>query len=172
MSNENMVALEGLLSATVEGKLDTAPAPVPVGDYEAVVVHEEGVGDDKKPIQIAIRDFEYTDKDTGATVKGYTAEFPCRIDAPGNEEADRRIVRYKAWLDVVPSAGGSLALDDSKGKNIALGAMFDACDINTDEAHSMLDCANHRIRIHVKHTKSKKAGDDRTFSEADRVAPL
>lgn len=83
----------------------TVFSPVPVGEYRCVI--------DKAEPKV--------------TPNGNALiEVTLKIDAPENEEANGRTVRYTVWLDLTDNGG----LDMGKGKNVMLGRLRDAVNQN------------------------------------------
>ena len=75
----------------------TEYAPVPEGEFNAVI-----------------------DKLAARSPKGNSIlDVSWRLDAPGDTEADGKIVRQSVFLDITENGG----LDNSKGKNVQLGRL-------------------------------------------------
>lgn len=136
----------------------TTLTPVPEGEYVAIL---------GKP---KARQFSGT-KDPGAV---YTSlDINCEIDLGGQYPAvaeqigrDKANVRFSCMLDMTEDGTG---LDMGKGKNVGLGRLREAADLNVPGApFSFAMFEGRPVKVSVKH----RVVDDRIFDEVKAVAKL
>ena len=84
---------------------ETVYVPPPEGDYRAL-----------------IKEAKANVTPNGSAV----LEVQWELDAPDNELAHEQVVRQSHWLDISPSG----TLERGRNKNISLGRMLDALDLN------------------------------------------
>jgi len=131
-----MFDINAFLDQTIEQENSTVAIPVPVGDYTAVA--------DK----INLR--QWTKKDD-PSVSGLTLEVFWLIDDQGVKELlgrDKVTVKQGVMLDLTEAGG----LDMGKGKNVALGKLRAALDLNTHgQAFSFNQIPGRMAKIKVSH---------------------
>lgn len=136
----------------------TTLTPVPEGEYVAIL---------GKP---KARQFSGT-KDPGAM---YTSlDINCEIDLAGQYPSiaqqigrDKANVRFSCMLDMTEDGTG---LDMGKGKNVGLGRLREAADLNVPGApFSFAMFEGRPVKVSVKH----RVVDDRIFDEVKAVAKL
>jgi hypothetical protein len=104
---------EDFMNETIEGEMDTAIIPVPKGEYaaqiEKVDIREVDGRDGKKAYPMDV---------TYAVLDDAVRELTGR---------EKPTVRQSIWLDLDPATG---RIDASKGKNVGLGKLRAAADMN------------------------------------------
>ena len=143
MSEDTMFNPDDFMNTAVEGELSTEYSPVPENEYIAVV---EEVKPDTTP--------------SGTPLLGVF----WKIDAPGDDEADGRVVRQTIWLDVT----GEGALDRGKGKNVQLGRLRAALNQNGPGAWNPGMLLGAVARISIKHSADKD-NPDRIYANVNGV---
>lgn len=102
------------LSAQHEGANATKIPPVPIGEYSAQI---DKVEYSPQLIKKGER--------AGQTM--HKVNLFCKLIAPGVDEADGKIIRYELILEMTPSG----AIDMAKDKNVRLGRLREALDMNS-----------------------------------------
>lgn len=138
-------------------ELDDKYTPVPEGVYQGMIVNNP----DNENQQIKVRDIVPTKgKRAGETI--YVLDVPIRLDAPGNEEADGKVIRYSAFLDI--NEAGSL--ETGPNKNVQLGALRSAVGQNSAEKPwKPMDLEGQLLQVKVEHDEDGK------YSNVTEVAP-
>lgn len=140
------------LSATVTGALDTKVIPVPMGEYQGVIE------------KIAPRQWQSKD----GTQTGIALDIFWLIEDQGVKDylnRDTVVCKQGLMLDTDPQGG----LDMTKGKNIGLGRLREACNLNDPNApFSFHQLPGQMAKVSVGHRIN---GED-TFAEVKAVAKL
>lgn len=122
---------ESFMQTAVEGDFDTKRQLIPAGEYQAVLdtIEPKTVGDDNKPI------------------------LNCRLKLinTGDEDLDGRVVFHTIWLDVNDNG----ALDRGAGKNIGLGQLLEALNLNGKQ-WSPAELAGQPVQIILGHRFDKR----------------
>lgn len=132
---------QAFLAAQMTDALETEYKPVPKGVYSGITA---GI-DAPDSMKMQVRQVDL--KSGGVS---YAFSIGVKIDAPGNELADGKWVRFQSWLDLTPSGG--LELGDNK--NVRLGQLRQALGQNEPGkpwAFAMLQ--DQPLKIKVDHDK-------------------
>jgi len=156
MSDADVFDPETFLDNTTEGANDTTYTPVPEGEYQAVI---DTVGKPRRE----------TSQKTGNvfTVMDITWMI---LDPQVKEIIGGRDpkVRQSIFLETTPDASGKAILDMGKGKNIPLGRIRAAVNMNHGSFRlSMLNGAGPAIVVVSHRPNPKQPGD--VFSEVSAV---
>jgi len=154
--NDSTFNPETFLSQQFDTALETEYKPVPVGVYQAVLVNDE-----KHEMQARRVESE-------KARDGYFTAFEiwAQIDAPGNDQADGKHVRFDTFLDISPSGG----LESGENRNVKLGQLRNAVGQNQPGvAWGFGMLVGQVLQIKVSHQEAK---DGRTFARIDAVAPI
>lgn len=126
---------DAFMATGVDGGNSTTSLPVPIGEYIAVI------SDVKKPRAIG---------------DNYGMDITYDIQDAAVKEAlgrDKVTVRQTLWLDIDGETGG---LDMGKGKNVGLGRLREALNMNSGPFNpNMLNGAG-PVRVVVSHAEDKK----------------
>lgn len=132
---------------------DTKATPVPVGEYTAVIG------------EVKVRPWQ-SKKDPSKS--GMSLDVTCEVDDANVKEflgRDKVVVRYSPMLDI-NEAG---MLDMGKGKNLGLGRLREATDLNVPGTpFSFLMLTGRVIKVSVTH---RIEGED-IFAEVKSVAHI
>lgn len=144
------------LNDTVTGANDTKYIPVPQGEYPAVIK------------TVAARQFpSKNDPETVYTAVDVTYE----IDDEGVKTAtglDAPTVRQSVFIDLTPNG----KIDQSKGKNIALGKLREALGVNDpNKPFSFSDLVGRAAIVSVEHTPNDKSPGD-VYANVTKVGKL
>lgn len=140
-----------------QAALEDKYSPVPEDVYNGMIVNNP----DNENQQIRCREIvPQKGKRAGETI--YVLDVPIRIDAPGNEEADGKVVRYSAFLDI-NEAG---ALETGPNRNVQLGALRTAVGQNSaDQPWKPMDLEGQMLQVKVEHDQ------DGRYANVTEVAP-
>jgi hypothetical protein len=149
--NETASAFDpaAFLNMPIEGEMSTEYQPVPEGEYLGVILNDETHSLEVRGI---------TNKDSGETT--YVLDVNVRLDAPGNDLADQKTVRYSAWLDLTAQG----AFEMGTNKNVKLGQIRAAVGQNLGGPWKIADLGGQALRVSVKHSKDGK------YANVDSVA--
>lgn len=146
---------DAFLTTTTTDAMDTRFDPIAVGEYPGI------------PEKLEVRQFNGT-KDPSKT---YTSlDITWDVDAPGEKARlgrDKLSVRQSLFLDM-SAAGG---LDTGKGKNIGLGRLREALNLNTPGVPFSFNDLIGRGPARISVTHRSGAGDE-IFAEVKGVARL
>lgn len=149
-----MFDVQSFLDQEVTGENSTFTVPVPVGDYVAIA--------DK----INIR--QWTKKDD-PTVSGLTLEVFWNIDDQGVKELlgrDKVTVKQGIMLDLTEEGG----LDMGKGRNVGLGKLRAALDMNDGgQAFSFNQIPGRMAKVKVEH-RPNNDNPESPYAEVRMVA--
>lgn len=140
---------ESFLSASISGSNDTKVIPCPVGEYQAVIE------------KVDARQWQSKD----GTKTGVALDVTWLIEDQGAKAVTGReqvSVRQGIMLDTV---GGQL--DMSSGKNIGLGRLREAVNLNGD-SFSFMQLPGQMAKVEVSH---RVVGED-VFAEIKKVGKL
>ena len=141
------------LNMSVDQSNSTVAVPVPVGEYIAII--------DK----VDARPWQKKDDPSKA---GMAIDILWSIDDAGVKallERDKVTVKQGIMLDVTPEGG----LDMGKGKNVSLGRLREAVDLNqAGQPFSFMMLPGRMARVRVKH-RSNPDNPDQIFAEVDAV---
>lgn len=145
------------LTAEQQQALEDKYTPIPEGEYQAMVINNP----DNENQQIKVRDIvPERGRRAGETI--YVLDVPCQIDAPGDELAHGKVVRYSAFLDI--NEAGSL--ETGPNRNVQLGALRTAVGQNdANKPWKPMDLEGQVLRIKVEHDKEGR------YSNITEVAP-
>lgn len=129
---------QSFLDATVDSSMDTKLIPVPIGEYGGTIE------------DIEIKTWQSKDDPSKSGIK-----LECKVlldDAGGViSEAtgrEKNYVSHQVMLDTLPGGG----LDVSKGKNVGLGRLREAVDLNRPgEPFSFRMLQGRRAKYAIKH---------------------
>lgn len=110
--------VEDFMNETTDAALDTVIIPIPVGEYNAQVEKVEP------------RAVTFQNKKTGADEERALLDVTYEIfsdEAKTITGREKLTIRQSIFLDIDEATG---KLDYSKGKNIGLGKLREACDLN------------------------------------------
>lgn len=142
------------LNQETDSGMETEYQPVPEGEYTGVILNEENY-----PL-----DIRANTNDKGET--SYVLDVNVRLDAPGEELADQKVVRYSCWLDLTPSG----AFEMGTNKNVRLGRLREAVGQNTPgQPWAIAHLAGQPLKVKVKHSTGK---DDRVYANVDSVGRI
>jgi hypothetical protein len=149
------------LDLQVVGSNDTKLVPIPIGEYPAVT------GD------VEIVPWQSKDDSTKSGLKAViqlhidsSATTPLGDTVQGATGRDKNIVRYEAMLDLLPDGKG---LDMGKGKNVTLGRLREAINLNDPNTpFSFRQIPGRPLKVMVSHREYK--GD--LFAEVKAVTKL
>lgn len=139
------------LNTSITGANSTKVIPVPMGDYQGVIE------------KILPRQWQSKD----GTQTGISLDVFWLIEDQDVKTflgRDTVVCKQGIMLDTTPQGG----LDMSPGKNVGLGRLREACNLNTDAAFSFHSLPGQMARVTVKH---RIDGED-TFAEIKAVAKL
>ena len=142
--------LSGFLTTSSTDAMESEFKPIPEGDYLSVIVGES-------PYELSVRPVQTKDG------MAHVMDVNCKIDDPGNSEADGKVVRYSCWLDLEPTG----AFTKGDNKNVKLGVIRSALGQNVpgvEWSPSMM--VGQAIRISVKHSKDGKYANVETVASA------
>lgn len=146
---------QSFLDSSVSGANDTVVVPVPAGEYPAVID------------TVTARPWQSRD----GTSSGISLDVVWIIDdAEVKQALGRDTVKCKQgiMLELV-TVNGKDQLDTSKGKNVGLGRLRKAVNLNNpDQSFSFSMLPGQMARVKVSH---RIAGED-TFAEIKSVAPM
>lgn len=121
---------DAFMQETVDAEMDTVVLPCPPGTYSAQIE------------DIKVREIESNGE------KRYPMDVIYNVldDAVRNELGREKVtVRQTIWLDFDPVTG---KLDASKGKNVGLGKLREACGMNASgKAFSLLQLKDQQVSI-------------------------
>jgi hypothetical protein len=141
------------LDSSVTETNDTVVVPVPVGDYAGVIT------------KVAARTWQSGDgSKSGVTLDVFWSIEDEQVKAElGRAEV---ICKQGVMLDTTPTGG----IDTSKGKNVQLGRLREACGLNVPgKPFSFNMLPGQSAKVSVSH----RAGQDgETYSEVKKVAPM
>jgi hypothetical protein len=144
---------QSFLDMSVEGENSTVSIPVPVGEYVAVAE------------KVDVR--QWTGKHD-PTKSGLTLEVFWNIDDANVKELlgrDKITVKQGIMLDLTESGG----LDMGKGRNVSLGKLRAALDLNNPgQAFSFNQIPGRVAKIAVKH----RIADENIYPEVGAVAKM
>lgn len=151
-----MFDAQSFLDQTINEANDTTKVPCPVGEYTGIVS------------KVDCR--QWTKKDD-PTVNGVTLDVTWEIDDQGVREIlgrDKVICRQGIMLDIT-SAGG---LDSGKGKNIGLGRLREALNLNTPGVPFSFNMLVGRLgKVRVTH-RANPNDPEQIFDEVTAVTKL
>lgn len=128
------------LDLTIEGENSTVAVPPPVGEFPAMI--------DKVDVR------QWTKRDD-PTVSGLTLEVFWAIEDAGVKEMlgrDKVLVKQGIMLDITEAGG----LDMGKGKNVGLGRLRAACNLNNPgQAFSFQQLPGQMAKVTVSHRPDK-----------------
>jgi hypothetical protein len=140
-----------VLNATYDEANSTQIIPVPEGDYQGVIAQEP--------------EFRVNQRKDG-TGNILFMDIRWELSAPEIAELTGRnplTVRQSIIVDTTPSGG----LDMGKGKNVGLGRLREALDMNKPGVpFSFRDLPGKRATVHVKN----RTDDERIYDEVSAVA--
>lgn len=138
------------LDTTLTEANATSATPVPVGEY---------IGVTEEPV---VRN--WTSKD--GTKSGLALDVPISIDDPRVREVtgrDKNSVRYGIMLDLNESGG----IDTGKGRNVGLGRLREALDLNKPgQPFSFRMLAGRPVKVTIKH----RVDGDNIYADVAGVA--
>lgn len=140
------------LNTTVEGELDTKTVPCPVGEYNAI--------SDKVDVK------QWSSKDGSSSGLKVVILWDIQDDAVRQLVGrDKILVPQDIMLDLTEEGG----LDMGKGKNIGLGRLREALDMNkAGEPFAIGNIAGRMALVTVSHRAGQNPED--LFHEIKRVA--
>ena len=142
------------LNLTVTGSNDTKLIPIPIGEYIAVT----------KDIDIVPWQSKEDTSKSGLKLVVTIAIDDSKVAAATGSESNT--VRYDCMLDLMPGGQG---LDMGKGKNVALGRLREAINLNNpNEAFSFQQIPGRPLKVAVTHREWK--GD--LFAEVKAVTKV
>lgn len=148
-----MFSPEQFLDMTITESNDTKATPVPVGEYTGII-------EEVKPRNWASK--------ADPSKAGVALDIIWSIDDYEVKQAlgrDRVTVKQGVMLDLSDSGG----LDMGKGKNLGLGRLREACNLNTPgQPFSFSMLVGRLAKIRVEH----RIGDDNIFAEVRQVAKM
>lgn len=139
------------LNQQFEGTLDTKMVPCPAGETIGMI-------DKSEIVPWASRD---------GTKSGVKAQLLWSVEDDAIKSLlgrDKVIVRQDIMLDTTEDG----SLDMGKGKNIRLGRLLEALDLNNGEPWSFGSLVGRMAKINVSHRPSQDGQD--VYAEVDRVA--
>lgn len=141
------------LDMQFEGQNDTKVVPVPAGEYTAMIE------------EVKVRQWQGK---ADPSKSGLTLDVQWSIDDPSVKELlgrDKVTVKQGIMLDLT-GAGG---LDMGKGRNIGLGRLREALDLNQPGRPFSFTMLTGRVaRVSVSH----RIADDNIFAEVKQVARM
>lgn len=147
---------QSFLSATSTAAMDTKVIPCPVGDFQGLidkVVPRQWQSKDGTKSGVALDVFFSVEDEN---VKSYCGR-------------DTITVKLGIMLDTTVSPSGALALDETKGKNIGLGRLREALNMNKPgQLFSFEMLPGQMCKVGVTH---RIDGED-TYAEVKSVAKL
>lgn len=148
-----MFNAEDFLNATIEGANSTSAQPIPEGEYTAVIA------------EFKLRPWVKKDD---PSVSGQALDVVWQLDAPNvAEELGRKELKAKQGIMLDFTDDGRL--DMGKGRNVGLGRLREALDMNNPgQAFAISMIAGRMAKVKVKHRIDK----GNIFAEVDSVARL
>lgn len=139
------------LDMQIEGQNDTKIIPVPAGEYTAMIE------------EVKVRQWQGK---ADPSKSGLTLDIQWSIDDPSVKELlgrDKVTVKQGIMLDLTDAGG----LDMGKGRNIGLGRLREALDLNQPGRPFSFTMLTGRVaRVSVSH----RIADDNIFAEVKQVA--
>ncbi len=134
-----------------EAEFSTEYVPIPEGEYPGTIMKVEAR--------------QFTDTDTGkvSTVMGIT----WKVSADGAEDADGKLVDQGVFLEL-DEAG---QLEKGKGKNVPLGRLLEAINLN-GKPWSPASLVGNIATINVEQYPGKDKHEGRIFNRVKKVATL
>ena len=141
------------LDMQIEGQNDTKIIPVPAGEYTAMIE------------EVKVRQWQGK---ADPSKSGLTLDVQWSIDDPSVKELlgrDKVTVKQGIMLDLTDAGG----LDMGKGRNIGLGRLREALDLNQPGRPFSFTMLTGRVaRVSVSH----RIADDNIFAEVKQVARM
>ena len=141
------------LDMQFEGQNDTKVVPVPAGEYTAMIE------------EVKVRQWQGK---ADPSKSGLTLDIQWSIDDPSVKELlgrDKVTVKQGIMLDLTDAGG----LDMGKGRNIGLGRLREALDLNQPGRPFSFTMLTGRVaRVSVTH----RIADDNIFAEVKQVARM
>ena len=141
------------LDMQIEGQNDTKVVPVPAGEYTAMIE------------EVKVRQWQGK---ADPSKSGLTLDIQWSIDDPSVKELlgrDKVTVKQGIMLDLTDAGG----LDMGKGRNIGLGRLREALDLNQPGRPFSFTMLTGRVaRVSVSH----RIADDNIFAEVKQVARM
>lgn len=141
------------LDMQFEGQNDTKVVPVPAGEYTAMIE------------EVKVRQWQGK---ADPLKSGLTLDIQWSIDDPSVKELlgrDKVTVKQGIMLDLTDAGG----LDMGKGRNIGLGRLREALDLNQPGRPFSFTMLTGRVaRVSVSH----RIADDNIFAEVKQVARM
>ena len=141
------------LDMQFEGQNDTKVVPVPAGEYTAMIE------------EVKVRQWQGK---ADPSKSGLTLDIQWSIDDPSVKELlgrDKVTVKQGIMLDLTDAGG----LDMGKGRNIGLGRLREALDLNQPGRPFSFTMLTGRVaRVSVSH----RITDDNVFAEVKQVARM
>lgn len=141
------------LDMTIEGDNSTVAIPVPAGEFAAII--------DKVDVR------QWTKRDD-PTVSGLTLEVFWAIEDDGVKEMlgrDKVLAKQGIMLDITEAGG----LDMGKGKNVGLGRLRAACNLNNPgQAFSFQQLPGQFAKVTVTH-RTDKDDPEKIYAEVKTV---
>lgn len=139
------------LDMQFEGQNDTKVVPVPAGEYTAMIE------------EVKVRQWQGK---ADPSKSGLTLDIQWSIDDPSVKELlgrDKVTVKQGIMLDLTDAGG----LDMGKGRNVGLGRLREALDLNQPGRPFSFTMLTGRVaRVSVSH----RIADDNIFAEVKQVA--
>lgn len=140
------------VNQSTEGAMEETFSPIPEDEYQVMILNNQ----DNERQQIRIREINTKNG------PGYVMDVPMRVDAPGNEEAHERIVRWSGFLDFTPEHG----FEFGPNKNVQLGQLRAAAGQNEPgKPWKPADLEGQILKVKVKHDPSGR------FANVEEVSP-
>lgn len=141
------------LDMQFEGQNDTKVVPVPAGEYTAMIE------------EVKVRQWQGK---ADPSKSGLTLDIQWSVDDPSVKELlgrDKVTVKQGIMLDLTDAGG----LDMGKGRNIGLGRLREALDLNQPGRPFSFTMLTGRVaRVSVSH----RIADDNIFAEVKQVARM
>ena len=141
------------LDMQIEGQNDTKVVPVPAGEYTAMIE------------EVKVRQWQGK---ADPSKSGLTLDIQWSIDDPSVKELlgrDKVTVKQGIMLDLTDAGG----LDMGKGRNVGLGRLREALDLNQPGRPFSFTMLTGRVaKVNVSH----RIADDNIFAEVKQVARI
>lgn len=150
---------EALLEQETTEALESEFTPIPEDVYQGMIIDNQG----KRNQEFGIKEVRIKSGPREGEV-AYVLEAPIQLDAPGNELAHGRIVKYSAFLDLDENTG---ALETGTNKNVRLGALREAVGQNkAGQSWKFRDLVGQLLMVKIKTDPEGK------YSNIDEVASI